>query len=73
MVHLVNYAHKRTPSIPSVEVRCRLPKGEKAKEVRLYSPDSDAPPVTLKSTESGGEAAFTVPEVKVYAIAVVSW
>jgi hypothetical protein len=73
MVHLVNYAHKRTPSIPSVEVRCRLPKGEKVKQVRLYSPDSDAPPVTLKAAESAGEAAFTVPEVKVYTIAVVNW
>jgi len=73
MVHLVNYAHKRTPAIPSVEVRCRLPKGEKVRGVRLYSPDSDAPPVTLKAAESGGEAVFTVPEVKVYAIAAVSW
>ena len=73
MVHLVNYAHKRTPSIPSEEVRCRLPKGEKVKDVRLYSPNSDAPPLTLKAADSTGEAVFTVPEVKVYAIAAVSW
>jgi hypothetical protein len=73
MVHLVNYNRRTTTSIKSVEVRYRLPRGEKVKDVRIYSPDSDGAPVTLSATASGAEAVFTVPEVKVYSIAVVSW
>ncbi len=72
MIHLVNYGHKSSPSLTSVEVGFRLPKGEKIKDVRVYSPDSGAP-LMLKAAASGAEAVFMVPEVKVYAIAVVSW
>jgi hypothetical protein len=73
MVHLVNYGRKSTPSIASVEVRCRLPQGEKVKGITIYSPDSSAAPATLEGTQSGSEVVFKVPDLKVYSIAVVSW
>ena len=62
LLHLVNYNARSVPSIPSVQVTCRLPG---MKEVTLYSPDQDAP-ITLKP-----DATFTIPEVKTYTIAVM--
>ncbi|MBI4875132.1 MAG: beta-galactosidase trimerization domain-containing protein [Acidobacteria bacterium] len=73
MVHLVNYNHKNQPLIAAVEVRCRLPQGAAVKQVSLCSPDSGGAIAPLKAAQSGPEAVFTVPEVKVYAIAVVNW
>jgi hypothetical protein len=73
MVHLVNYGRRTTPSIKAVQVRCRLPQGEQVRAVRVISPDSDDGPQLTNILSGGAEAAFTVPEVKVYSIAVVSW
>lgn len=73
LLHLVNYNHKNVPSLHRIEVRCRLPRGEAVKRVRLYSPDAEGGPIPLKAAQSGAEAAFTVPELKAYAIAAVSW
>jgi dienelactone hydrolase len=64
LLHLVNYNARNVPSIQSLQVTARLP----VKEVTIYSPDSDAP-MTLKPT--GG--TFTIPEVKTYSIAVLTW
>ena len=67
MLHLVNYGFRRTPSIQAVQVTCRLPEGRSVKAVRILSPD--APPAELMRP---GES-FKIPEMKTYAIAVVSW
>ena len=63
LVHLVNY-NRQQASIPSVAVKLRVPAA--VKEIKLISPD--AAPATITPGSS-----FTVPEVKVYTIAVVSW
>jgi hypothetical protein len=58
--------------VQSIEVSCRLPQGQQAREVTVYSPDSNVSRL-LAATTSGATAAFTVPEVKTYSIAVVSY
>lgn len=63
LVHLVNYSRK-DGAIKNVAVRCRVP--EAVKEVKIYSPD--AAPATVPAG-----ASFSIPEVKTYAVAVVSW
>jgi hypothetical protein len=71
VLHLVNYNAKRVASLDPVEVVCRLPRGQAAKEVRIYSPDLDAPrAVEMKSAES--QVSFAVP-VKTYTLAVIQW
>jgi hypothetical protein len=65
MVHLVNYNARRAPLAEPIQVACRAP--APVKEVRVYSPDAEQP-LALEAKE-----AFTVPPVKVYSIAVVSW
>ncbi|HVN80242.1 MAG TPA: beta-galactosidase trimerization domain-containing protein, partial [Terriglobia bacterium] len=72
MLHLVNYNARNMPSIRSVDVNCQLPQGRTVKEVKLIAPDSSNPEI-LKMTVNAVSVAFTVPEVKTYAVAVVSW
>ena len=71
MLHLVNYNAKKTGSLEPVEVICRLPSGQAAKEVRIYSPDVDGSrAIEMKSTAS--QVSFAVP-VKTYTVAVIQW
>ncbi len=72
MIHLVNYNVKNIPAVEFVRVRCRLPEGATAKEVKLLSPDLGAPQ-TLEVSSAGSEAAFTVQAVQTYAMIAVSW
>jgi hypothetical protein len=71
MLHLVNYNAKKIGSLEAVEVICRLPRGQAAKEVRIYSPDLDGSrAIEMKSTSS--QVSFAVP-VKTYTVAVIQW
>jgi hypothetical protein len=60
MVHLVNYKAKQSVALDPVPVVCQLPKGESAKEVRIYSPDAEAP-VAVAMKSNGSQVRFTVP------------
>ena len=71
MVHLVNY-DARNSTIPPLDVTWRLPQGARAKTIRLYSPDAAAPR-TLEAKPAAGAVSFTVPDIRVYSIAVVEW
>jgi len=71
MLHLVNYNAKKTASLERAEVVCRLPRGETAKEVRIYSPDQEGPR-TIEMKSSASQVSFAVP-VKTYTLAVVQW
>jgi hypothetical protein len=67
----VNYNAAKVPSLAPVPVVCRLPKGQTAKGVTVYSPDAGGPQtVEVKAGAAG--ASFAVP-VKTYAIAVIKW
>ena len=72
LLHLVNINARNVRSIGAVQVSCRLPSQAAAKEVRIYSPDSEAP-VSVAVSNGPGGATFTVPDVKTYSIAAVSW
>jgi hypothetical protein len=69
MLHLVNY-HGDQPA-RNVGVRLRLPAGRRANSVILASPEHAADQ-QLAFREQEGMVPFTVPEVRVYEIAVVS-
>lgn len=70
ILHLLNYnARKATLSGPA-EVKCRMP--GPAREVRLISPDMEQPQV-LEWKNEPSAVTFSVPPVKVYSIAVISW
>ncbi len=71
LLHLVNYDARNGPA-PPAEVTWRWPPGAAAKSVRLYSPDASGPRA-LDLRPAAGAAAFTVPELPVYAIAAVEW
>ena len=70
MVHLVNYNARQAALADPVEVTCRV--SGPATEVRIYSPDFPEP-VKVVVRNSAGAVTFTVPPVKVYSIAMVSW
>jgi len=70
MLHLVNYHARTGKPTGAIEVTCRLP--APAKEVRLYSPDTERSPAIPAKTE-GTTVTFTLPPVTVYSIAAVSW
>jgi hypothetical protein len=85
LVHLVNYnrteppanarmgrgPHEENPiACEQVPVRLALAPGERAKTVRLLSPD-DAKNSKLTIRQSADVATFTIPRVLVYAVAVV--
>jgi len=72
MVHLVNYNSKNVAAVVSVRVLCRLPQGAVAKDVKTYSPDVE-PGQVLDMTPGPWEVSFTVPAVRTYTIAVVSY
>jgi hypothetical protein len=68
LVHLVNY--RLDEPIGDIVVSLQLPKGLRAKRVILASPDRDADR-TVPFEEQGGNVRFTVPELRIYEIAVV--
>jgi hypothetical protein len=70
MLHLVNYGARQGTLTESVAVRCRTP--QPVKEVRLYSPDMEQPQAITASNEATA-VTFSVPPVKVYTIAVMTW
>jgi hypothetical protein len=69
MLHLVNYNAKKAASIEPVEVICRLPRGQAAKEVRIYSPDLDGPRI-IEMKIAASQVSFAVL-VKTYTLAVI--
>ncbi len=71
LVHLVNY-DDNTPSLDSIEIACHLPEGAQLKDLTIYSPDLEGP-LKLKAPPGKLGATFTVPSVKVYAVAVLSY
>ena len=70
MLHLLNYNARKAALSTPVEVTCQVP--APAKEVRLISPDMDQPQV-LEFKSEPSAVTFSVPTVKVYSIAAVSW
>jgi len=70
MLHLLNYNARKAPLSGPLEVMCHVPGA--AKEVRLISPDIDQPQV-LEFKSGTSAITFSVPPVKVYSIAVISW
>ncbi len=72
LIHLVNYDAGNTPTISSVAVTCAVPEGRVVKGVSLYEVDRDSPQA-LSFTRGRSSVAFTVPEVKAYAVIAVGW
>ena len=72
LIHLVNYNAANAPVIPSVDVSCRVPKGTVVKEVSMYEVDSESPS-TINFRAGSSAVAFTIPQVKTYAIVAISW
>jgi hypothetical protein len=71
MVHLVNYNAKKAPVTEPIEVKCRIPTGQSAKGIRIYSPDGpESQTVAMKS--EGSRVGFVVP-VRTYSVAVIEW
>jgi len=70
MLHLLNYNARKAALSTPVEVTCQVP--ATAKEVRLISPDMDQPQV-LEFKSEPSAVTFSVPTVKVYSLAAVSW
>jgi hypothetical protein len=58
--------------IDGIDVKCEVPEGQAAKDVTLYSPDSDATQ-SLGFQMKGSMAAFTVPRLNAYCMVAVSW
>jgi hypothetical protein len=71
MVHLVNYNAKQAATLDPVRVACRLPQGQAARSVTVYSPDGEGSRA-IEMHASGSEVSFAAP-VKTYTIAVVQW
>ena len=59
MVHLVNYNPEKTPALKPAEVTCRVPAGQSAKGIRIYSPDA-AEPKTLAMKSDSSKVSCTV-------------
>jgi hypothetical protein len=72
LVHLVNYNTRKTPSIEAIDVKCAVPEGQAASDVRLYSADSDTPG-KVDFRMQGRNALFTVPKLNAYCVVAVSW
>jgi len=68
LVHLVNYAPATT--LTNIPIKLRL-KGSRPKSARLYSPDF-ARSRNLPVSQEGESWACTLPELRIYAVLVVS-
>ena len=69
LVHLVNYRDDGPVGPVSVEVR--LPQGRKTVSVMLAGPGHKQD-ISLPCQEKDGAVSFTVPDVKVYEIAILT-
>jgi len=69
LLHLVNY--RVDNPIKNIVARMRLPAGCQVKTVMLVSPERKSD-LQLPFEEHGGVVTFTVPEVRVYEIAVLT-
>lgn len=72
MVHLVNFNAKNTPSISGIDVVCHTPKGATPTSVKLLRLEDDSPVDLTFAAQTHG-VSFTVPEMKTYAVVVISW
>jgi len=79
VLHLLNYrvpvglnrdAQSVTP-VSSVVVQLRIPEGQKAQRLRLYEVDSGEQ-TDLPFEQTGNRVRFTIPSLRVYAIAEVT-
>jgi hypothetical protein len=71
LLHLVNYSAE-TASIKAIAVTCRLPEGTEMKQLTLYSPDRQAQQ-TMNAGGGKSVVKFTVPAVRVYSVAALSY
>ena len=69
LVHLVNY--RADDSVKNIVTRVRLPAGSHVKTVMLTSPERKSD-LQLSFEEQDGVVMFTVPEVRIYEIAVLT-
>ena len=72
MIHLVNYNAEAEPSISSIDVKCRLAEGTAVQAVKLYAIHQESP-ADISFKTGPAAISFTVPEIKTYALIVVSW
>ncbi len=85
LVHLVNYNREEPPksaamgrgphdekpiAAENLIIRLALQPGERVKSVRLLSPDADVSTGPAGLVQRSGEAAFTVPRMLIYTVAV---
>ena len=86
LVHLVNYNREEPPktatmgrgpheekplAVVNLTVRLALQAGERVKSIRLLSPDAEVSTGPAGLGQRSGEAAFTVPRMLIYTVAVV--
>jgi hypothetical protein len=72
IVHLVNYDIEKNPSVGNIAIRCAVPGGKSATEVRLYSPELEDGKA-LDFRMQGLQAVFSVPTLRAYGFVTVSW
>ena len=85
LVHLVNYNREEPPkarnmgagpheekpmAVEGTTVRLALAPGERVKSIRLLSPDAEVSTGPAGLVQRAGEAAFTVPRMLIYTVAV---
>jgi len=85
LVHLVNYNREEPPkartmgagpheekplAVEGITVRLALQPGDRVKSVRLLSPDAEVSTGPAGLVQRAGEAAFTVPRMLIYTVAV---
>ena len=70
IIHFVNYDDRKTQSPFRVELK-KQRKG-KVNSVAFFSPELDEP-LRIEFTEEGGKIIFTVPQMKLYSMVVVSY
>jgi hypothetical protein len=71
LLHLINY-NKNVAEIEAVKIECRLPEGVSLKQASIVSPDRPGYESLPFETGASG-AAFVIPRVGVYAIAILNW
>jgi len=86
IVHLVNYNREEPPkartmgsgpheekplAVEGTTLRLSLAPGERVKSIRLFSPDAEVSTGPVGLVQRAGEAAFTVPRLLIYTVAVV--
>jgi len=72
ILHLVNFGANTNPAIESVKVLWRPPAGGGSKEVRILSPDGGNPDFVTATVGPSG-MLFSIPEVRTYVMAVLSY